>query len=251
MLLHGLADHALVWSSLATSLGSAYHCVAPDLRGHGESDKPNTGYTFHHLIADLEALMDHLGWQNAHLIGHSFTGKFLPFWATQNPQRFRSMILVDPFFIDAIPPLVQITFPLLYRVLPFLQTMGPFPSYKVAEEKAKQLKQYQGWSPLQQKVFQESMVQKPDGSWGSKFTGAARNGFFAEVMQVAGLRMPLAIPTLLIKPEKGLNRTQWQLKPYQRYLPNLTIAEVPGNHWAFLVEPEAFEDRVAEFLGNQ
>ena len=53
LLLHGLADHGLVWSSLGDYLGSNYHIVAPDLRGHGESSKPDQGYTFDDHIADL------------------------------------------------------------------------------------------------------------------------------------------------------------------------------------------------------
>ena len=54
LLLHGLADHALVWSSLGNYLSEDYHIVAPDMRGHGESSKPDKGYTFTDAIADLE-----------------------------------------------------------------------------------------------------------------------------------------------------------------------------------------------------
>ncbi|MBP0027408.1 alpha/beta hydrolase [Roseofilum sp. Guam] len=248
LLLHGLADHALVWSSFAASLGPNFHCIAPDLRGHGESDKPKTGYTFDRLITDLEALMDRLGWESAHIVGHSFSAKFLPLWASRNSKRFRTMTLVDPFFIDKIPKFFEVTFPLLYRVLPFLQGMGPFSSYEAAETKAKTLKQYRGWSDLQQQVFQNSIESKPDGTWGSKFTIDARNEIFKEVMQVAGLTQPLDLPTVLITPEKGLNRTNWQLKPYRTYLQNLTIETVPGNHWAFLVEPESFNQVLGDFL---
>ena len=250
LLLHGLADTSAVWSSLASFLGDNYHCVAPDLRGHGDSDKPETEYEFLHLIADLEALMEHLGWSNAHILAHSFSAKFIPIWAKEYPERFRSMILVDPFFIDKMPSWFSITFPLLYRVLPFLQGMGPFADYETAEAKAKQLKQYRGWSNFQQEVFQASVEQKADGSWGSKFTIAARNGTFTEVMKVAGLTQPLDVPTLFIKPEAGLNRSSWQLKPYQTYLNSLTMAEVPGNHWAFLVKPDAFNRVIGDFLAT-
>ncbi len=61
LLLHGLGDHALVWSSLGDYLAADYHIVAPDMRGHGESSKPTKDYSFESAIADLEALMDHLG----------------------------------------------------------------------------------------------------------------------------------------------------------------------------------------------
>lgn len=248
LLLHGLADHALVWSSLAEYIAESYHIIAPDMRGHGESSKPEDDYTFASAIADLEALMDYLGWSSAHIIGHSWTGKLAPIWAKQHPERFRSMVLVDPIFIWKMPSLLKVTFPLLYRVLPFLKGMGPFESYEDAEQKVRQLSQYQDWTPLQQQIFQASIEQKPDGFWGSKFTVAARDGTFEDVMLVAGLTVPIHIPTLFVQPEKGVNRQDWQLKPYKTYLKNLQVCQVPGNHWPFLVAPEEFNQAVAAFL---
>ena len=251
LLLHGLADNALVWSSLGDELAPQYHIVAPDMRGHGESSKPEDDYTFASAIADLEALMDHLGWSSTHVVSHSWTGKLAAIWARKNPQRLRSMVLVDPIFIWKMPSLLRLTFPLLYRYLSFLKGMGPFASYAEAEAQARQLKQYQGWSTLQQKVFQAGIEQKPDGSWGSKFTIAARDRIFADVMCVPGFISPVDTPTLFIQPEQGLNRLNWQIKPYKTYLNNLRLCQVPGNHWPFLTEPEAFNRTVAAFLAER
>lgn len=251
LLLHGLADWSLVWASLAAHLSAPYHVVAPDLRGHGDSGKPETGYDFTDYISDLEALMEHLGWTSAHVLGHSWSGKLLAVWATQKPSRFRSLIFVDPFFIDRIPRWFQPTFPLLYRFLPFLKMMGPFASYEAAETQARQLKQYREWTPLQQEVFRGAIEPKADGTWGSKFVLPARDRAFEEVMTHAGLTQTLDIPSLFVKPERGLNRTEWQLKSYKTYLSDLKIVGVPGNHWPFLVEPDAFNQVVQDFLNQQ
>lgn len=248
LLLHGLGDNALVWSSLGNYLASDYHIVAPDMRGHGESSKPEEDYTFESVIRDIEALMERLGWSVAHVVAHSWTGKLAAIWARQHPQRLQSMILVDPIFIWRLPDFFKLTFPIFYRVLPFLKGMGPFASYEEAEQQARQLNQYQGWSDLQQQVFHAGIEQKPDGSWGSKFTVSARNGIFAEVMRVPGLTVPIYTPTLFVQPEKGVNRKDWQLKPYKTYLKNLQICQVPGNHWPFLTQPEAFNQIVGNFL---
>jgi pimeloyl-ACP methyl ester carboxylesterase len=78
LLLHGLGNHGLVWSSLGDYLSDRYHIVAVDMRGHGYSSKPETGYTFEEAIADLEALLDHLGWQSTHIVAHSWCGKLAP-----------------------------------------------------------------------------------------------------------------------------------------------------------------------------
>ncbi|MBH8563561.1 alpha/beta hydrolase [Nostoc sp. CENA67] len=251
LLLHGLADNAVVWSSLGDYLAADYHIVAPDMRGHGESSKPEKDYSFASAIADLEVLMDQLGWSSAHVVSHSWTGKLAAIWARQNPKRLRSLILVDPIFIWKMPNFLKLTLPILYRVLPFLKGMGPFTSYEEAEQQARQLSLYQGWTVLQQQVFQAGIEQKPDGSWGSKFTVAARNEIFEEVLQVPGFTIPLDIPSLFIQPEKGVNRQDWQLQPYKTYLKNLRLCRVPGNHWPFLSNPEAFNRTVAAFLAEE
>ncbi|BAZ28304.1 alpha/beta hydrolase fold protein [Cylindrospermum sp. NIES-4074] len=251
LLLHGLGDHALVWSSLGDYLKDDYHIVAPDMRGHGDSGKPQEDYSFESAIADLEALMDKLGWSAAHIVSHSWTGKLAAIWARQNPARLRSIVLVDPIFIWKIPSLFKVTFPLLYRVLPFLKSMGPFASYEDAEKQIRQLAQFQAWTPLQQQVFQAGIEQKPDGSWGSKFTIAARDGIFEAVMQIPGFVTPLDIPALFVQPQKGVNRQNWQMQPYKTYLQNLRISQVTGNHWPFLTHPDEFNQTVAAFLAAQ
>ncbi|MDJ0549330.1 MAG: alpha/beta hydrolase, partial [Microcystis sp. M49637_WE12] len=238
LLLHGMADHALVWSSLGDYLSSNYQVIAPDLRGHGESGKPATGYHFQDYIGDLRALINHLGWTQAHILGHSWSAKIAAIWATQQPEVFKSLILVDPFFIDKMPSWIRITFPILYQVLPFLKITRSFDSYQSIEAIARQLKQYKGWSNLQQEVFKNAIEQKADGSWSGKFTLSARGEIFEDVMGFAGLTKTLDIPSLLILPQQGLNRTAWQIQSYKKYLTSLEIKKIPGNHWAFLGEPE-------------
>ncbi|MEG4328763.1 alpha/beta hydrolase [Microcoleus sp. herbarium5] len=248
LLLHGLADSASVWTSFGNYLSNRYHIVAPDMRGHGESGKPKTGYTFESAIADLEALMAHLNWSDAHILGHSWTGKLAAIWARQNPDRFCSMILVDPIFITKLPAAMKLTLPIVYRKLDCLKCVGPFATLSQAEAAAKQSGEYADWSDVQQMVFQHQIEQKSDGTWGSKFAITARNQIFAEVMKVAGLTENIDIQTLFVQPEKGVNRMAWQMQPYNRYLKNLTVAKVPGNHWSFLTEPETFNQTVTEFL---
>lgn len=248
LLLHGLADQALVWSDLAEFLAADYHIIAPDFRGHGESSKPLADYRFETVIADLEALLEHLGWGSIPVIGHSWAGKVALIWARSHPQRLQKLILVDPIFVWKFPAWIKLTFPFLFRTLSFAKAMGPFPSYEVALETSRQLMQFKRWSPLQQKVFATGIEQKPDGTWGSKHPVWARDAVFTEVMQVSGLTVPLDVPTLFIQPQKGVNRFEWQLKPYKTYLKNLQICQVPGNHWVLMDEPEPFNQAVTAFL---
>lgn len=249
--LHGMADCGLVWSQLGQFLISQsdrYWVVAPDLRGHGESSKPNDDYSFESIINDLEGLMLALGWQSAHIMAHSWSAKTVALWAQQSPHRFRSLILVDPFFMGRFPWWVRFSFPMFYWVLPFLKIVGSFSTYAEAEQIARSLKQYRDWTPLQESVFQATISQQADGSWCSKFPIHARNRIFEEILDVDGLTQTITVPTLFVQPKQGLNKARWQLQSYQTYCQNLQICQVDGNHWAFLVAPDSFNKAVSSFL---
>lgn len=248
LLLHGLADHALGWTAVGHQLADTYHPVAVDMRGHGESDKPDSGYDFDTVMGDLVQLMDHMGWSTAHIVGHSWSGKVATYWATRQPERFLSMVLVDPIFVYGVPGIFRLTFPLFYGTLPFLKGMGPFSDWNAAIQQGKQMKQYQHWNTLQESVFRESLEAKADGTVGSKFTQTARDEIFDAVLQIPGLTRKIQMPSLFMQPESGVNRFDWQLKPYQKFLETLTVQSVPGNHWAFLVEPDAFSQVLINFL---
>ena len=113
LLLHGMADHGMVWVGLGEILQDRYHILAPDLRGHGNSSKLLSGYRCADIIADLEALMAHRGFSSAHVVAYSWSAKVAAVWAKQHPQAIRSLVLVDPFFINPIPRWLKPTFPLL------------------------------------------------------------------------------------------------------------------------------------------
>lgn len=246
--LHGLADHSGVWAGLAEHFpADIYHLVAPDLRGHGDSSKPQTGYSAPEIIADLEALMDHLSWPSAHVIAHSWAAKIALVWAAQRGDRLRSLVLVDPAFVGQLPGWIAPTLPLVYRMLSFLKLIGPFDNREAMEQVAQGLREYQGWSPFQQAIFATAIEQKSDGRWGSKFGVTARNGVFEDVLKSSGLTQSLNLPVLLIQPERGLNQTAWQLRPYRQYLETLTMQRVPGNHWPHVVAPQALAEAIQAF----
>ncbi|MDV3352099.1 alpha/beta hydrolase [Leptolyngbyaceae cyanobacterium CCMR0082] len=248
LLLHGLADHALGWSAVGEHIAQHYHPVAVDMRGHGQSSKPNDGYDFDTVMGDLVQLMEHLGWSAAHIVGHSWSGKVATYWATRQPEHFLTMVLVDPIFVYGMPGIFRLTFPLFYGILPFLKGMGPFADWDAAIQQGKQMKQYRDWNSLQEAVFRESLAENPDGTMGSKFTKAARDEIFDAVLRVPGLTQEIQVPSLFMQPQAGVNRFDWQLKPYRKYLKNLRVETIPGNHWAFLVEPENFSKTLIDFL---
>jgi pimeloyl-ACP methyl ester carboxylesterase len=73
LLLHGFPESAYAWRhQIAPLAESGYRVVAPDLRGYGGSSVPSdaSAYTYFHIIGDLVALMDRLGYAKATVVGH-------------------------------------------------------------------------------------------------------------------------------------------------------------------------------------
>jgi 3-oxoadipate enol-lactonase len=94
LFIHGYpVDHS-IWTHQLAAL-DGWSRIAPDLRGMGQSDAPDLGYSMETYAADLAALLDLLGVEQAVLIGHSMGGyiafEFLRRWRN----RVRGLILVD------------------------------------------------------------------------------------------------------------------------------------------------------------
>lgn len=75
MLVHGLRDHARSWDFIARELARDYRVIAPDLRGHGDSDWSEVGaYAIPNYVIDLADILDALGLDRVALVCHSLGG---------------------------------------------------------------------------------------------------------------------------------------------------------------------------------
>ena len=97
--LHGVQTPAIGLQPLASTLSSRFpyaQCVLVDLWGHGLTETPvmpHDATLFHSLV---EALLVHLGWDNAHFVGYSFGASTTASFAAAYPERVASMALVAP-----------------------------------------------------------------------------------------------------------------------------------------------------------
>ncbi|MCX6213168.1 alpha/beta hydrolase [Spirosoma sp.] len=94
--LHYFGGSALEWESVMSQLSEQYRCLAVDLRGHGDSDAPATGYSVDTMTDDISALIDSLHVQEFVLVGHSMSGKVALALAARQPAGLRSLVLVSP-----------------------------------------------------------------------------------------------------------------------------------------------------------
>lgn len=75
LLIHGSTiDGRTDWGEIAPQLANHYKVIVPDCRGHGRSNNPNMSYSFQELAGDASAIIRALGYDRAHVIGHSNGG---------------------------------------------------------------------------------------------------------------------------------------------------------------------------------
>jgi lipase len=93
--LHGITAQHRAFNAAARYLEPSLGLVGVDLRGRGDSDKPESGYSLEAHAADVVRVLDHLGLQRAVLAGHSMGGFVALKTALMFPERVRAIVLLD------------------------------------------------------------------------------------------------------------------------------------------------------------
>ena len=93
--LHGITAQHRAFNAVARLLGPSRGLVGVDLRGRGDSDKPDSGYGLEAHASDVVRVLDHLGLEDAVILGHSM-GAFVALkTALVFPRRVRALVLLD------------------------------------------------------------------------------------------------------------------------------------------------------------
>ena len=95
VLVHGLASTCHIWDLVAPILSRRYAVLALDQRGHGETDKPDVGYDFATVAADLHRFVEALGVERPLVVGHSWGGNVALEYAATHPSEPRGLCLID------------------------------------------------------------------------------------------------------------------------------------------------------------
>lgn len=136
LLLHGFPQTRAMWAGAAPLLARDYTVICPDLRGYGESDKPEgvEKYAFREMARDQLALMRALGFDRFHLAGHDRGGRTAHRLALDAPDAVLTLTVMD------IVPTHLLLTDLTYKVARayyhwfFLAQPAPFPERMIAAD---------------------------------------------------------------------------------------------------------------------
>src|SRR5215472_11106061 len=95
LMIHGIGDNSTTWNTVQASLAQRFTVIAPDLLGHGKSDKPRADYSVAAYANGMRDLLSVLDIERVTIVGHSLGGGVAMQFAYQFPQLVERLILVS------------------------------------------------------------------------------------------------------------------------------------------------------------
>jgi pimeloyl-ACP methyl ester carboxylesterase len=262
VLVHGLAANLGFWNlNLLLPLARHFRVTTYDLRGHGYSDMPSTGYTSRDMAADLVGLMDDLGIERAHLVGHSFGGVVALHCAVSHPDRVSSLTLQDSRLRALQPTQRLIDWPDWKQAKAKLASMGIDIDENEDEVGVKLLQRLAEpqWRQKSQRHENKPLF-IPFSGWAAGNRSAAKwlrlldtTSTKADIQETAGLTREriagVRQPTLALYGEHSrCLRTFHALPEVLHHCRSRIIPEV--GHFYPLIKPRVVADLVLEFVGD-
>jgi len=126
VLIHGIGDNSSTWEPIMTRLASKYTVIAPDMLGHGFSDKPRADYSVAAFANGVRDLLWVLGHERVTVVGHSLGGGVAMQFCYQYPSMVSRLVLVSTGGVtrEVSPALRVATLPGASQALALLRLPG-------------------------------------------------------------------------------------------------------------------------------
>ncbi|GAA4483521.1 alpha/beta hydrolase [Actinoallomurus oryzae] len=228
--LHGHLYEGRTWAQLAEALAPQWRVIAPDQRGHGDSDRA-ASYTRDDYVADAIALLDHLGIGQAVTLGHSGGGITAFQIAARHPERVSAIVNVEGPVCDLDDG---------PSALSFVQSM-PY----TASDRQALLDAIGPLAPM----LGDKLRPTADGGWRLPFhpqdTITSEEGTHGDhwadwTSTECPALFVLARNSQVITPEEGRQIVARRA--------NTRLAELDGDHFAHTTDPDGFAAAVKNFL---
>lgn len=260
LLVHGGRDHCRSWDWVALAFCDRFHVVAPDLRGHGQSDwARGTEYSTLEVFTDLAVLLDQIDRFPVTIIGHSFGGTAAAWYAGTYPERVAAFIGADcigTMFsrMDTHRPPIEEQ--LKSRVAKLAElTAKPPPSVSSVEEA---FRRHRERHPAVREDIARSFVEHglrrdEDGRYRWRYDpmfALAPLDFTYHEADTMRLWSRIACPKLFVSGDASMFKEPWK-DPRVRALGGFRHEIIEGaGHQIHHDAPDAFERIVRDFLGG-
>ncbi len=259
VLIHGFLDQAQSWKPFVASLQrestDSLWIIAPDCRGHGDSDWVGAGgyYHFPDYVRDLDCIAQALGAQSIKLIGHSMGGTISLLYSGTFPKRVSRLVLIEGIgpigmnFSDAPPRMEKWISEVRQR------GRNHFREYSSIEAGARQLQQTNPrlQDELAVDLARSGMKRSPQGKWVWKFdplhrTTSPQPFYSAQAMEF--LRR-IECPVLIVNGRESRHTERPDRQQRLELLKNKQFAEIENaGHMVHQDNPKRLADIVRSFV---
>jgi pimeloyl-ACP methyl ester carboxylesterase len=155
LFLHGMGDTPHIYDVLAPKFTNQFRVLGLTRRGHGQSDKPETGYDTATLVEDIRQFLDALTIQRVVLVGHSMAGDELTRFAGVHPDRVIKLVYLDAAYDRAgLPEIMKQRPPELSPTKADMESLDGFRQW---------VSRMSFWSDAWEANLREMMVFSADG----------------------------------------------------------------------------------------
>jgi pimeloyl-ACP methyl ester carboxylesterase len=258
ILLHGGQDHCRNWDWVAQRLRHAWHIIAPDLRGHGDSEWSATGsYTMAGYIYDLAQLIDQQRLAPVTIIAHSLGGNIALRYTGIYPEKVKALVSIEGLGPSPKALAERAGQTIVERMRKWIDLQhslaGRLPRRYASIEDAFRRMQAANkhLSPEQARhLTQHGVNQNEDGTFSWKFDNYVRvwPPYDMRVEEVQELWSRIVCPALLV-----YGKESWASNPQDdgraRHFQNARVVSFEkAGHWVHHDQLDAFIDTVREFL---
>ncbi len=239
LLLHGGAQTAHSYDEVAPRLARTHHVVALDQRGHGDTEWAPR-YRRADFVGDVDAVLDHLGWDAAALVGMSLGGMNAMAFAATRPEHVRALVVVD-----VVPTINPAARDAIARQL----AVQEFASFEEAVASAHAFNPRRSLANIRERLG-HAMRGFPDGRWRYKFDpGMAAGAADPERLWMDARR--IRCPTLLVRGAESAAVTDEGAARFVRTIAGSRVVDVAGaGHSVMGDNPAGFLAAVVPFLAR-
>jgi lipase len=216
--IHGITANHLNFAGVAERLAGRRPFLAFDLRGRGDSDKPEGPYGIEQHARDVDAALRALGVGPAVLVGHSMGAYVAAALAARTPERAAGVVMVDGGYTPQAPPGVDLEALLTPVLTPLLERLRMrFPSHEAAKEVwlRKGTFTSEDWNPWLDAYLGHDLQREGSALRPKALEAAVRFDFFemARTADVEARLRQVRSPMLVLRAEHGLGRGLPRLMP--------------------------------------
>ncbi len=241
LLLHGFPQTRALWAEIGPALAASHHVICPDLRGYGQSGKPEEvdAYSFRTMAQDQLALMAHLGFARFAVVGHDRGGRVAHRLSLDAPEAVTRVCMMD------IVPTHTLLEPLRRDVAKayyhwfFLAQPAPFPESMIAHDPDAYFEScLLGWGAARLEDFAPEQMAAYRAAWRdpdtirgmcNDYRAGVENDFDDDA---ADLGAQVTCPALVLYGADGaMGKTYDMGTVWAEKCSDLTVQGIPGGHF--------------------